>query len=242
MPNKTCKICNKEFITKSNRQIFCSKACSSKGHKITRDRFNHSSKGKELKKKYAHSPKGKAVIKLKQQRYDKSVEGKIARSKYRSTEKGKASNRFLTSKRRILTKRATPLWNDEKKTKKIYEYASKIEFNLNTKVHVDHIIPLQGKTFEGGFPVSGLNVWYNLMPMLDSENTSKRNICLPEKQLKNIKTPHISLDKLPHPKIWMKFIQSMYKYAIKSSGDKLYNKQLMSNYVELNPRNIKKSN
>jgi len=247
MTNRNCKICNKKFTTKSNRQIFCSKGCSAKGHKISRDRFNHSPKGKELKQKYAKSPKGKAVIKLKQTRYDKSIEGKISRKKYRSTDKGKSSNRFSTAKRRIDTRQATPPWNDEIKTKKIYDYASKIELYLNknlktkiAKVHVDHIIPLKGKMFDGGYSVCGLNVWYNLMPSLESDNTSKRNICPPEKQLKKIKMRHISLDILPQPANWMKFVHSMYKHVIRSSGDKIYKKQLMSSYVEMNPRNIKK--
>ena len=246
MISRNCKICNKNFITKNNRQLCCSKACSAKNHKIARDRYNHSDKGKVSKTLYAKSPRGKAVIKLKRQRYEKTIQAKINVKKYKSSDKGRAANRFFSAKRRIEIQQATPLWNDEVKTKKVYELASKIEKYLNknntgkyAKVHVDHIIPLKGKTFEGGYPVSGLNVWYNLMPSLDSDNVKKLNLCPPEKQLKGVTTPHLSLDKLPHPKIWIKFIQAMYKNAIKSSYDENFKTKMVKNYIEINPRYLK---
>lgn len=246
MITRNCKICNKSFIGRSNRQLCYSKACSAKNRKIARDRYNHSAKGKVYYKLYAKSPRGKAAIKLKRQRYEETIQAKTVRKNYRSSDKGRASDKFFKAKRRIGLQQATPPWNDEVKTKKVYELASKMERYLNknntgkyAKIHVDHIIPLKGKTFEGGYPVRGLNVWYNLMPSLDSDNVKKQNLCPPEKQLKGVTTPHLSLDKLPHPKIWIKFIQAMYKNAIKSSYDENFKTEMVKNYIEINPRYLK---
>ena len=83
----------------------------------------------------------------------------------------------------------------------IWGVAVKLQKILKAPVHVDHIIPIQGITFEEEAKVCGLNVYYNMMPVLESENESKKNFCPPSKQIKDIKTPHISLDKLPNPKI-----------------------------------------
>ena len=246
MPTRICKICNKKFIPTNNRQLCCSKACSIKNDKIKKKIYNRSPKAKEIKKRYAKSPRGKAVIKLKNELYLKSGRWKIANKKYKSSDKGKVNIKFSLAKRRRGIKKATPPWNDEVKTKKIYELASKIELYLkkisnskSAKVHVDHIIPLKGKTFEGGYPVSGLNVWYNLMPNLSSDNLLKNNLCLPEKQIKGVTTPHLSLDKLPHPKIWMKFIQGIYKNAIKASYNKNFRTEMVKNYIETNPKYLK---
>lgn len=246
MPNRNCKICNKSFLGRNNRQLCCSKACSAINNKKRKSIYNQSPKAKESKQRYAQSPRGKAVIKLKDELYYKSGRAKVSSKKYKSSFKGKINNRFLSAKRRIGLQQATPPWNDEVKTKKVYELASKMEKYLNknntgkyAKIHVDHIIPLKGKTFEGGYPVSGLNVWYNLMPSLDSDNVKKLNLCPPEKQLKGVTTPHLSLDKLPHPKIWIKFIQLMYKNAIKSSYDENFKTEMVKNYIEINPRYLK---
>ncbi|NCX57132.1 MAG: hypothetical protein EBW90_01650 [Rhodobacteraceae bacterium] len=41
------------------------------------------------------------------------------------------------------------------------------------------------------------------------ERLAQQQLDEKSKQIKDIKTPHISLDKLPHPKIWIKFIEAM---------------------------------
>ena len=40
-------------------------------------------------------------------------------------------------------------------------------------------------------------------------------------------------------KIWIKFIEGIYNNAVKSSQDENFKKKMLSNYVELNPRNLK---
>ena len=77
------------------------------------------------------------------------------------------------------------------------------------------------------------------MPVLEADNESKKNYCLPAKQIKDIKIPHLSLDKLTQPKNWIKFIDTMYKNVIKSNHHKNFEKQVLSNYLELNPRRLK---
>jgi len=229
MPTRICKICNKNFNTKFSRKIYCSKHCAQIGQNKAKTNWRLSDLGKQKRKEWWQSDSGKQ-----------------SRFKYKKSNKGKLNDRVYSSNRRSKIEKQSPLWNDSKKTKKIFEYALKIETYINrnntgkrAKVHVDHIIPLKGKTFEGGYPVRGLNVWYNLMPTLDSNNTSKGNICPPEKQIEGITTPHLSLDKLPHPKIWMKFIHAMYNNAVKSAKDKNFKKQMLSDYLELDPRNLK---
>ena len=245
-----CVECSSSYETTEgfkNKSMFCSQKCKAK-------HYANTPKGKKVKleitKRY-YSKNREAILEKLRLRMSTDENYKLKKKKlnqkYRKTTKGRAMRLASFYKGRVAVKQATPKWNDHKKTKKIYEYAKKIEIYLNKNnigeygnVHVDHIIPIHGKTFEGGYPVCGLNIWYNLMPSLESDNTSKQNVCPPEKQIKNIKIPHMSLDKLPQPTNWMKFVHSMYKHVIRSSGDKIYKKQLMSSYVEMNPRNIKK--
>ena len=151
---------------------------------------------------------------------------------WKKTEKVRISGRFDSSMRRKRTKQATPKWNDPIKTKHIFDVALKLEKLYNQPFHVDHIIPLNGITFEHNAKVCGLNVYYNLMPVTESVNESKKNFCPPESQLRNTKIKHLSLDKLPKPKDWIKFIDNMY---IKASN----NRQDKELRVEFNPRKLK---
>lgn len=64
----------------------------------------------------------------------------------------------------------TPKWADHVMIQAYYDVCAFFnEVNGYTKYHVDHIIPLQGKT------VSGLHVHNNLQVILASENMSKGN-------------------------------------------------------------------
>jgi hypothetical protein len=159
--------------------------------------------------------------------------------RWKKTSAGMAYGRYDASLRRKRIRQATPKWEDAEKTKYIYDVAVKLQEIINTPVHVDHIIPIKGITFEDNAKVCGLNVYYNMMPVLEADNESKKNYCLPAKQIKDIKIPHLSLDKLTQPKNWIKFIDTMYKNVIKSNHHKNFEKQVLSNYLELNPRRLK---
>jgi hypothetical protein len=74
------------------------------------------------------------------------------------------------SKRRKRAACATPEWADKEKMRLIYRIASNLNrFNGYEKYHVDHIVPLQGKT------VSGLHVHNNLRIIPAKKNKEKKN-------------------------------------------------------------------
>ena len=67
---------------------------------------------------------------------------------------------------------AVPKWLTKSQLVEIKEWyglAQELQWLSNEKLHVDHIVPLQGKN------VSGLHVPWNLQILTESENCSKRN-------------------------------------------------------------------
>lgn len=76
--------------------------------------------------------------------------------------------RHRNSLRRLAVKRATPAWADLAEIQKVYIRASEMR-KEGHNVHVDHIIPLQGKT------VCGLHVSWNLQIISAEENVRKSN-------------------------------------------------------------------
>ncbi|MES2634084.1 MAG: HNH endonuclease signature motif containing protein [Pseudomonadota bacterium] len=77
--------------------------------------------------------------------------------------------RFHVAKRRSKKLQRTPPWSDLDAMRAIYAEARRLSKATGTAHHVDHIIPLQGKT------VSGLHVHTNLQILTGSENSKKRN-------------------------------------------------------------------
>lgn len=73
------------------------------------------------------------------------------------------------AKRRASLVRAVPLWADLKKIAEIYATAAWLTLTSGEPWHVDHIVPLQGKT------VSGLHCEANLTLLPASENIAKSN-------------------------------------------------------------------
>lgn len=76
---------------------------------------------------------------------------------------------FHTNKRRAAKLHRTPPWADEAAIHAVYAEAQRITRDTGIPHHVDHIVPLQGKT------VSGLHVHTNLQILTGSENSKKRN-------------------------------------------------------------------
>lgn len=91
-------------------------------------------------------------------------------SRYSSSHKAViASNE---SKRRARKLQATPKWLSKEQTKEIRQFytdAEECEWLSEGGLHVDHIVPLQGKN------VSGLHVPWNLQILPGPENCSKGN-------------------------------------------------------------------
>jgi hypothetical protein len=73
------------------------------------------------------------------------------------------------AKRRASKLNQTPIWSDLDNIKLIYARAKEIEKETGVKMHVDHIIPLQGKN------VRGLHVSWNLQIIRAELNIQKNN-------------------------------------------------------------------
>lgn len=78
-------------------------------------------------------------------------------------------NAAYASKRRAAEFQATPVWADFDKIAAFYEEARRLTVETGIEHHVDHIIPLRGKT------VCGLHVHTNLRVIPATENLRKRN-------------------------------------------------------------------
>lgn len=142
--------------------------------------YNKSDAGKLRTKRYRNSDKGKKkhteYIKKYLKEYTKSDKYKKYSKEYRKTsnvyklwqknyhktEKGKAIRNNNSAKRRASKLQATPIWSEKEAIKQFY-------INCPDGYHVDHIIPLRGKT------VSGLHVLSNLQYLTAHENLTKGN-------------------------------------------------------------------
>lgn len=152
-----CKDCTKSYYQK-NREVFL-----------------------QNKKVYYEENRDK-ILKYKQDYYeDNSEELVLKKRKYRElnpnvhkewASKNKDKIAKCTSKRRARKLQATPIWLSEEQIIEIdfyYWFCQIISEDTGVKHHVDHIIPLQGKT------VCGLHVPWNLQILSATENCSKSN-------------------------------------------------------------------
>ena len=74
-----------------------------------------------------------------------------------------------SAKWRAALLQATPTWADQKKIAEFYEAADGLSMLTGEWYHVDHIVPLQGKT------VRGLHCEANLQVLPEAENIRKGN-------------------------------------------------------------------
>ena len=76
--------------------------------------------------------------------------------------------------RRAVEERATPAWVNQEAVRKIYEAAVALQAATGVIYHVDHIVPLRGKT------VCGLHTEANLQVLPATENLKKGNRTWPD--------------------------------------------------------------
>lgn len=145
--NKICKHCETPFVDVSYAKTkkFCSTKCQ-------QNNFRTLPKEKAKFKNWYYNKGGKKICSDR-------------RKKWYATPHGKSVEDAKRVRRRATQLNATPKWltkNDKEKIRKIYAKCPK-------GYHVDHIIPLQGKT------VSGLHVLSNLQHLPAHKNLTKHN-------------------------------------------------------------------
>lgn len=125
----------------------------------TAARYRAANKDKERRDRKAHYERNKAKVAEVSRAYRQANPGKVnAWQKAYQTKKLKA----------------LPVWADLAKIAEIYDTAAWLTKTSGEPWHVDHIVPLQGKT------VSGLHCEANLALLPASENFSKSNRFWPD--------------------------------------------------------------
>lgn len=176
-------------------------------YRIVQRKFFKSEKGRSAVKKYYSTDKGQKVRKRHNKIHHERIKNDpILKARalqnvkdYYKTEKGKISAAAIRSRRRKGLKLGEPVWNDRKLVKQIFKIRNYLSKREGIKYDVDHIIPIQGKTKEG-YLVSGLHVWYNLIPMKSLSNMIKKTKVPTNKQL----------NKLPTPNLWMIHLKNKF--------------------------------
>jgi hypothetical protein len=180
---KICNNCHQtkdfEFFSKAARNIggLCHQCKDCRKDYYAKNRL----KVLEQKKDYYKENREK-ILEYKQEYYElNSEELVLKKRRYRelnpdtqkiwaSKNKDKVAN--YTSKRRAKKLQATPKWLTVEQIAEIdfyYWFCQLVSEDTGIKHHVDHIVPLQGKT------VCGLHVPWNLQILSASENCSKSN-------------------------------------------------------------------
>ena len=110
----------------------------------------------EIQRQYRKTEAGKQAIRRDNEK------GLARKRKYATSDRGRKLHKAVEAKRRAIKLNATPSWADLEAIKEFYR-------NCPEGYHVDHIIPLKGKT------VTGLHVLANLQYLPAEENIRKGN-------------------------------------------------------------------
>ena len=156
---KTCTTCKE---TKELSLFYRNRTKADGLHGQCKDCMN-----KRGRKHYRENPKEykeyREKHKERKREYDKKY--KVG---YRKNNKGKINAH--TRKRQAAKRKRTPMWLADSHLRQmecVYKKAAQYKEEFDLDMHVDHIIPLQGKT------VSGLHVPWNLRITTAEENLKK---------------------------------------------------------------------
>lgn len=177
--NSECKKCGQitSIVTKVNKKnIIISKNCLTCGVLFFDDGINHSKKycNKFCQDKAWSIANPDKTIRYREVRKEWNDNNKEKRKEYHE-QRRIANPGYYTAKaakRKAAKLLRTPKWltiEQFKDIEKFYLHAQELKKNNSTKYHVDHIVPLQGKT------VSGLHVPWNLQVLSESDNAKKNN-------------------------------------------------------------------
>ena len=101
--------------------------------------------------------------------YAQTNPDKIAINNKKWKDKNTGKVNATTAKRRATKLQQTPSWSETEEIKELYSWAAHLQKVTGIQMHVDHVIPLQGKH------VSGLHCVDNLKVITAAENLRKGN-------------------------------------------------------------------
>ena len=168
---KKCSKCNKEkeltcFGTYNNRgKVLVRRSCNQCRSKAQQEYYKENKESLRAKDKTQE-----ALQKQKEYREANKARVLANKKKWRDTNKGKQI--AILQKRRAAKIKRTPSWLSQEHQKAIrleYELAAWCTAVTGIIYHVDHIVPLRGKT------VSGLHVPWNLQVIPAKDNLAKGN-------------------------------------------------------------------
>lgn len=159
LPLRNCLFCDADIRTMRSDAKFCCREHKKKYSDKNRDHRKYYSDHKEQKRKSALKCYYKDLSESRQKQLDRQKTNPALFAAH-------------TAKRRAAILCRTPKWlteDDFADIKKFYSLAEELSKAYGFKWHVDHIIPLQGKS------VSGLHVIDNLQVIPASVNIAKNN-------------------------------------------------------------------
>ena len=244
-----CRICNKEFVKKHNRQVLCSEACKTKNNKIWNYNRNRSDKYKDQKKiwskndKWHSSEKGKKWWKEYRKKHKKILAARLNKWKkkqlktnsiYRLTERIRGQlNQAI--RRRNFSKSQNTIQYLGIKTKYLKKYLEHkfqpgMDWDNYGKVwHIDHIIPISIVDKSKEENIKFVFHYRNLQPMFAKQNIQKSNKvflpCEKKTKLRDIDIMVKNVLKRCHPdqEIDIKFYHKPNKYGVELIFSKTIN-------------------